>query len=119
MNREEMAAPRGPLVFYVRLRVKPECVDAWLQAVHDIVDAMSKEDTFLSCALHRDANDPTLFTLYERWAEPDVATFLARQDKPYRRDYEARLPELLQGPREPQVLVPLAEWPQADQSGMA
>jgi quinol monooxygenase YgiN len=119
MNREEMAAPRGPLVFYVRLRVKPEGVDAWLQAVHDIVDAMSKEDTFLSCALHRDANDPTLFTLYERWAEPDVATFLARQDKPYRRDYEARLPDLLQGPREPQVLVPLAEWPQADQSGTA
>ncbi|UOV03619.1 antibiotic biosynthesis monooxygenase [Pseudoxanthomonas sp. F37] len=119
MNREEMAVPRGPLVFYVRLRVKPECVDAWLQAVHDIVDAMSKEDTFLSCALHRDANDPTLFALYERWAEPDVATFLARQDKPYRRDYEARLPDLLQGPREPQVLVPLAEWPQADQSGTA
>lgn len=119
MSREEVAAPCGPLVFYVRLRVKPECVDAWLQAVHDIVDAMSKEDTFLSCALHRDANDPTLFTLYERWAEPDVATFLARQDKPYRRDYEARLPELLQGPREPQVLVPLAEWPPADQSGAA
>lgn len=119
MSREEVAAPCGPLVFYVRLRVKPECVDAWLQAVHDIVDAMSKEDTFLSCALHRDANDPMLFTLYERWAEPDVATFLARQDKPYRRDYEARLPELLQGPREPQVLVPLAEWPQADQSGAA
>lgn len=108
-----------PLVFYVRLRVKPERIDEWLQAVHDIVEAMSKEDTFLSCALHRDANDPTLFTLYERWAEPDVATFLARQDTPYRRDYEARLPDLLQGPREPQVLVPLAHWPAADHAGSA
>ena len=108
-----------PLVFYVRLRVKPERVDEWLRAVHDIVGAMSNEDTFLSCDLHRDANDPTLFTLYERWAEPDVATFLVRQDKPYRRDYEARLPDLLQGPREPQVLVPLAHWPAAGHAGNA
>lgn len=118
MSHDPAGASPGPLVFYVRLRVKPERIDEWLQAVRGIVDAMAKEDTFLSCTLHRDANDPTLFTLYERWAEPDVASFLARQDTPYRRDYEARLPDLLQGPREPQVLVPLAHWP-ADHSGKA
>lgn len=107
-----VAADAGatPLVFYVRLRVKPERVEEWLQAVQEIVEAMSQEDSFLSCDLHRDAHDPALFTLYERWAEPDVATFLARQDKPYRRAYEARLPDLLQGPREPQVLLPLRHW---------
>ncbi len=116
MSHDPVADAAVPLVFHVRLRVKPERVDEWLRAVHDIVEAMSKEDTFLSCTLHRDANEPTLFTLYERWAEPDVATFLARQDKPYRRDYEARLPALLQGPREPQVLVPLAHWPESDQA---
>lgn len=104
-----MSAP-VPLVFHVVLRVKPECVDDWLREVAAIADAMSQEDTFLSCDLHRDANDPSVFTLYERWAEPDVETFLARQDKPYRRQYEARLPDLLQGPREPQVLVPLRRW---------
>lgn len=103
--------PVPQLVFHVRLKVKPDRVDDWLRAVHAIVDAMSAEDTFVSCHLQRDASDPTLFTLFERWAEPDVETFLARQDKPYRRDYEALLPDLLQGPREPQVLVPLAEWP--------
>ncbi|WP_299343893.1 hypothetical protein [uncultured Pseudoxanthomonas sp.] len=48
-----------------------------------------------------------------------MATFLARQDRPYRRDYEARLPELLQGPREPQVLVPLARWPSTARSESA
>lgn len=119
MSLDHAATPSAPLVFYVRLRVKPERVDEWLHAVHAIVDAMAKEDTFLSCDLHRDANDPTLFTLYERWAEPDVATFLARQDKSYRRHYEARLPELLQGPREPQVLVPLARWPSTARSESA
>ena len=105
-----MSAP-VPLVFHVVLRVKPQRVDDWLREVAAIAEAMSKEDTFLSCDLHRDANDPNVFTLYERWAEPDVETFLARQDKPYRREYEAKLPELLQGPREPQVLVPLRRWP--------
>jgi quinol monooxygenase YgiN len=99
-----------PLVFHVVVRVKPECVDEWLREIAAIADAMSQEDTFLSCDLHRDAHDSSVFTLYERWAEPDVETFLARQDKPYRRAYEAKLPQLLQGPREPQVLVPLRRW---------
>lgn len=105
-----MSAPVAPLVFDVVLRVKPDRVDDWLREVATIVDAMSQEDTFVSCDLHRDASDPTVFTLYERWAEPDVETFLVRQDKPYRRAYEAKLPELLQGPREPRILIPLRSW---------
>ena len=36
-----------------------------------------------------------------------VEAFLQRQDTPYRRAYEACLPDLPQGPREPQVLVPI------------
>ena len=100
----------GDLVFYVKFRVKPGRIDEWRQAVNDIIEQMSHEDSFVSCQLHVDAQDPTLFTLYERWAEPSVDAFLQRQDKPYRRAYEALLPDLLQGPREPQVLVPLGEW---------
>lgn len=98
------------LVFYVQLQVRPERIDDWLDAFRTVADAMAKEDTFLACHLHRDAHDPTLFTLYERWAEPDVATFLARQMKPYRIAYDARLDELLQRPRQPQVLLPLGTW---------
>ncbi|NZA27270.1 antibiotic biosynthesis monooxygenase [Luteimonas sp. SJ-92] len=101
------------LVFYVKCRVKPERAEDWLQAVRAIIDRMSQEETFVSCRLHRDAQDPTLFTLYERWAEPSVEAFLQNQDKPYRREYEALLPDLLQGPREPQVLEPLEAWHRA------
>jgi len=39
-----------------------------------------------------------------------VEAFLANQDKPYRRAYEAKLPELLQKPRDAAVLKPLGEW---------
>lgn len=102
------------LVFYVRLQVKPECVEEWRLAVREIIDQMSKEDAFVSCYLHQDSQDPNVFTLYERWAEPSVEDFLANQMKPYRAAYEAKLPALLQGPREPVILQPLGEWHRAD-----
>lgn len=98
------------LVFYVKCHVRPECVDAWREAVGEVIERMSQEDSFVACHLHVDAQDPTLFTLYERWAEPSVEAFLQHQDTPYRRAYEDRLPALLRGPREPQVLVPLGAW---------
>ncbi len=98
------------LVFYVQLRVKPDRIDAWRRAVAEIIERMSAEDSFVACYLHRDAQDECLFTLYERWREASVEAFLAHQDKPYRRDYEAKLPDLLQKPRDAAVLRPLGEW---------
>jgi quinol monooxygenase YgiN len=98
------------LVFYVKLYVKPECIDAWKDAVHEIIEAMSEEEAFVSCFLHQDSQDQTQFTLYERWREPSVVAFLEHQTKPYRIAYDAKLEHLLQRPREPQVLKPLGQW---------
>lgn len=102
--------PSNDLVFYVKLFVKPEHVAEWRAAVDEIIAAMSEEDAFVSCYLHQDANDPSHFTLYERWAEPSVESFLEHQMKPYRLAYDAKLDRLLQRPREPQILKPLGEW---------
>ena len=82
----------------------------WRREVEAVIGHMSREDAFVSCYLHQDAQDPNLFTLYERWNEPSVEAFLRNQKKPYREAYDAKLPGLLQRPREPAVLVPLAEW---------
>lgn len=105
-----MTATDVPLTFYVRLQVKPERVQDWLDAVHALIDRMAEEPAFISCDLHRDANDPTLFTLYERWDEDSVQDFLAHQSTDYRAVYDALLPELLQKPREPQVLELIQSW---------
>jgi quinol monooxygenase YgiN len=105
-----MSDSHGPLVFYVKLQVKPERIDAWLEAVHVLIDRMADEPAFISCDLHRDASDPTLFTLYERWDEASVQDFLDHQSTDYRAAYDALLPELLQKPREPQVLELLQSW---------
>lgn len=102
--------PQDDLVFYVKLFVKPDRVDDWKIAVTEIIEEMSKEDTFVSCYLHQDANDESHFTIYERWAESSVEAFLQNQMKPYRIAYEAKLESLLQRPREPQILKPLGQW---------
>ncbi|MDR0183287.1 putative quinol monooxygenase [Lysobacter arvi] len=98
------------LVFYVKLYVKPECVDEWRRAFDAIVQAMSQEPEFVACYAHRDANDPNQFTLYERWAESSVESFLRNQMKPYRVEYDAAIQPMLQRPREPQVLLPIGAW---------
>jgi quinol monooxygenase YgiN len=100
-------------VFYVKLHVKPECVEEWKRAVTEVIERMSLEDAFVACYLHQDTRDPHLFTLYERWNEPSVEAFLAHQMKPYRVSYDAKLPALLQRPREPAVLLPIGEWHKA------
>lgn len=107
--------PRAPsdtdLIFDVKLCVRPDRVERWLQAVREIIEAMQHEDTFVSCELNQDTQHPHHFTLYERWAEPDVATFVQNQSRPYRQRYDRELEELLERPREPQILRPLARWP--------
>lgn len=102
--------PESDLVFYVKLFVEPDKVDEWKSAVYEVVNQMSKEDAFISCHLHQDMQDESLFTLYERWAEPSVESFLQNQMKPYRIEYDNKLPSLLQRPREPQVLKALGHW---------
>lgn len=104
---------QSELAFFVKLHVKPERVEQWKQAVNEIIEHMSHEDAFVCCYLDQDQQDPNLFTLYERWREPSVDAFLKNQMKPYRQAYEARLPDLLQRPREPAVLSPLREWHKA------
>ena len=98
------------LVFYVKLHVKSERVDEWRQAVEASIERMSTEPEFVACYLHRDSQDACEFTLYERWREPSVEAFLRNQMKPYRIEYDARLPDLLARPREAAILKPLGEW---------
>ena len=58
------------LVFYVEFNVKPDCVDRFLAGATGVIEAMSKEDSFVTAYLHRDANNPNKFTLI--YAEADI-----------------------------------------------
>jgi quinol monooxygenase YgiN len=98
------------LVFYVTLTVKPDRIEDWKAAAFEIIGEMQHEEAFVSCYMHQDPRAPNVFTLYERWNEPSVEAFVAHQMKPYRLAYDAKLPDLLERPREPAVLTPVREW---------
>lgn len=103
------------LVFYVQFQVKPECVQEWQDAVIEVIDHMSTENTFVSCYMHQDAQDTNRFTLYERWSEPSIEAFIQNQleAKSYRKAYEEKLPTLLEHPRTASVSSYIKEWYQA------
>ncbi|WP_421900677.1 putative quinol monooxygenase [Maridesulfovibrio sp.] len=100
------------LVFYVEFNVKPECIEKFLKGATVVIEAMSKEDSFVTAYLHRDANDTNKFTLYERWTEASMDDFMRNQlqGKSYRDEYEEYLPDLLTSPRTFAVLDPIGEW---------
>lgn len=100
------------LSFYVQFHVKSECVDEFKERVLYVLESMSVEDTFVVCYFHQDANDPTRFSVYERWTEPSAEAFMENQlhAKEYRKEYEERLPDLLASPRSITFLDPIKEW---------
>ena len=89
------------IAFYVTFHLKPECVEEWKEAAIKVLNTVYKEDTFIACYMHRDAEDTNKFTLYERWNEPSRQAFLKKQfeAKSYLKEYEERLPDMLQCPR--------------------
>ena len=102
------------LIFFVQLNIKSERVDEWMRAVTELIDHMSREDTFVMCLMDQSAEDPTIFTLYERWNEPSLDAFVINQMKDYRKRYEELLPELLRRPRRTMILSPLRTWQRSD-----
>ena len=107
------------LVFYVKLDLKPEYVAEWKAALMTVIELMSRETAFVSCSLQQDANDPTSYTLYERWREPSVEAFVKNQfeGKEYRQAYETHLPGWLRAPRAASVLRHIKEWRQEPRHG--
>jgi len=102
------------LAFYVEFHLKPEFVEQWKQGALEVLNKMSKEDTFVSAYMHINANDPTKYTLYEVWSEPSREAFFENQlnSKEYRAEYEKNLPQMLQSPRVITFLDLLDEWHQ-------
>lgn len=93
------------VAFIVSLNVKPGCEDEFLGLLTPVLDAMRHEPTFVNAVLHRDPADPTRFMIYETWTDlNDVVEVQVKRD--YRKDYEARLDDLLAEPRRVQVWHP-------------
>ena len=106
------AEEQPKLAFYVEFNLKPEYVEQWKHAALEVLEKMAKEDTFVSAYMHRDANDPNKYTLYEVWSEPSRQAFFENQlnSKDYRKAYEENLPPMLVSPRIISFLDLQREW---------
>jgi quinol monooxygenase YgiN len=96
----------GSFAVVVSLHLKPGCEDEFLRLLSPVLDAMRHEPTFINAVLHRDPEDSTRFMLYETWADLEELQAVQMKRR-YRRDYEARLPQLLREPRRAEIWQPL------------
>ncbi len=85
-------------VLLVTVPIRPGREDEYLALVNAVNDEMRHEPAFVSTLLHRSADDPALFMLYETWRDRDDF-FAVQMKRPYRAEYEAKLPDLLRAPR--------------------
>ncbi len=93
--------------FIVRLPTRPEKREQMRAMLFAVLDNMAAEPDFINTWVHEDINDPDTLVLYETWAcsrEYFVAHHLAA---PYRKDYEAALPQLLSKERSIDFLNPI------------
>ena len=89
-------------VLLATVPIKPGREQDYLTLVNAVDYEMRHEPTFVNTLLHRAADGPTLFMLYETWRDRDDF-FAVQMKRPYRAEYEAKLPDLLRVPRRLEV----------------
>jgi quinol monooxygenase YgiN len=101
---------RKSFTILVSIPLKPCRAAEFVALLNDVFDAMKVEDTFVNAIALRKAEDLETIMLVETWL--DRENFMSEQMKrPYRAQYEARLPELLRTPREVSFYEPIRSMP--------
>lgn len=91
-----------PFTILVTLQVKPGREAEFLGLLTPVLDAMRHEPSFLNTILHQAPGDPCRFLLYETWTDRrDLVE--VQMHRPYRAAFEARLPALLERPRQVEI----------------
>ena len=91
-----------PFTVLITLQVKPGRKAEFLGLLAPVLNAMRHEPSFVNTVLHQDPADPCRFLLYETWTDRrDLVE--VQMHRPYRADFEARLPALLERPRQVEI----------------
>lgn len=92
--------------FYTTFQVKPDRRTDWKTTAINLFDRIVDEDSFICAFLHQDAEDPTRFTLYERWNKTSQIDFADE----HRKLLESILPDAVQTLRNFRILQPRGNW---------
>jgi len=97
--------------FVVHLPGNPERREELEAKLVEVLDRMAEDSDFVNTWLHRSVDDPDTLVLYETWACSRQRFEQHHLKQPYRRAYEAALPELLARERTIEFLDPIrAYW---------
>ena len=97
------------VVLIVRFVPKPGQYTAFRDHLFDLVRKMSGEPNWINTIIHDDLDNKGQLVLYETWLGSKERWLRDEPPKPYRADFEARLPELLEK-RDVSWLTPIREW---------
>ena len=97
------------VVLIVRFVPRPRQYEAFRDHLFTLVEAMAGEPDFVNTIVHDDIENAGELVLYEIWSGTKERWMREQPSKPYRGDYERRLPELLER-RDIAWLTPVREW---------
>ncbi len=97
------------VVLIVRFVPNPGKYEAFRDHLFGLVEKMSAEPDFVNTIVHDDLENTGQLVLYEIWSGTKERWLREQPPRPYRGDYELRLPELLER-REISWLTPIREW---------
>lgn len=85
--------PVAGLALIARLTAKPDTANTLGEALRGLIAPTLKEEGALEYRLHRDADDPNVWILYESWRSRDDLD--AHFERPYTKALMSRFPDLL------------------------
>jgi quinol monooxygenase YgiN len=102
-HSDELTANQEQLAFFVYFQTKPGKEEKFRSTLDALLDAMSKEESFINYFLLQDETDSTKLVIFEIWRGTAEEFRHVQMKRPYRLSYEESLPELLAEPREVQL----------------
>jgi quinol monooxygenase YgiN len=104
-----MSTHTKQIVLNIRFKTKPGKKEAFRESLFSLIQVMSSEPTFVNAIVHDDIDNPNDLIIYELWQGTKESWLAEELPKPYRKEYEEKLAELLED-RIISYLEPIGEW---------
>lgn len=104
-----MSVANQQIVLNIRFKTKPGKKEEFRTQLSSLIQVMSAEKAFINAILADDLDQPDDLVIYEIWQGTRDSWLQEEFTKPYRKDYEGTLGELIED-RSVSWLEPKEEW---------
>ncbi|MBA2939634.1 antibiotic biosynthesis monooxygenase [Paenibacillus sp. CGMCC 1.16610] len=104
-----MSLDKQQVVLNIRFKTKPGKKEEFRTQLSSLIQVMSVEKAFISAILSDDLDQPNDLVIYEIWEGTRESWLQEEFTKPYRKEYEGTLGELIED-RMVSWLEPKGEW---------